>query len=45
MTCQDCKQDKPDVKTVECPFIREIDSRTEMVNLCENCLENRWDEI
>jgi len=43
--CEDCKQKKPDVHTRECPYVKELYDRTDMVTICDACYKERLYDI
>jgi hypothetical protein len=44
-TCGQCKQKKLDTKRREDPFAREINNESIMLDLCDECYQNRHDDI
>ena len=45
MTCDDCDEDKEDVKKVNCPYAKEINDSIIECDLCDDCYHDRCMDI
>ena len=45
LECDICHQTKPDVREVEDPYVKELNEESVLTNLCDDCLQNRMDDI
>lgn len=45
MICDDCGEDKEDVKETACPYAEEIDDNIIECNLCDDCYHERCMDI
>ena len=45
LTCQDCGEAKPDVRSRYCPYALEIHGKYNRVTICDNCDHTRSDDI
>lgn len=43
--CDSCHQPKPDVREVEDPYVKEVNEESVLTNLCDDCMQNRMDDI
>ena len=45
LECDSCHQTKPDVREVEDPYVKELNEESVLTNLCDDCLQNRMNDI
>lgn len=45
LVCDGCKQTKADVKATNCPFAADVHDEVVPMNLCDDCWQERADDI
>ncbi len=45
LVCDGCHLAKPDVQEVEDPYVKEINEESVLTILCDDCMQNRMDDI
>lgn len=45
LTCDGCHKAKPDVQEVEDPYIKEIEDKSVLRDLCDDCLQLSSEDI